>query len=68
MTKREDPDMASSGRIIHLAKRRSPKPEREAMLHEIELSIAGHFREQNERLQCMNQSLADKVQRLTNWR
>ena len=61
-------DNSESGQgaeVIHLPKRRSLKSEREGIIQEIELSIAAHFREQNEILQVMNKALSEKVQRLT---
>jgi hypothetical protein len=37
-----------SAEVIHLSKRRTPKSIREQVAHEVEMSIAGHFRDQNE--------------------
>jgi hypothetical protein len=51
--------------VVHLPKRRTPKSIREQITEDLELSIAGHFREQNELLRAMNASLSERVQRLT---
>jgi hypothetical protein len=59
-------DRRSEARIIHLPKRRMPKSAREQASQDLEIAIAGHFREQNELLRTMNTNLSDKVQRLTN--
>ena len=52
--------------VIHLPKRRTPKSIREQVAQEVEMSIAGHFRDQNDLLREMNATLSEKVQRLTN--
>jgi len=52
--------------VHHLPKRRKPLSKQEALFHEFDRSIAGHFREQNQQLQNLNQDLAEKIQRLTN--
>jgi hypothetical protein len=66
MTDEPFTERPESAQVIHLSKRRTPRSLREPVVHEVELSIAGHFREQNELLRSMNATLSEKVQRLTN--
>jgi hypothetical protein len=63
---------ADSGKIVHLPKRRTAKSAREEAALDIEMALAGHFREQNQLLKDLNAGLlssnrdmSDKVQRLT---
>jgi hypothetical protein len=60
-----DEEGMQTGVIFHLPKRRFRKSLRERVAEEVELSIAEHFREQNQLLRDLNQLLSDKVQRLT---
>ncbi len=60
-----DAHQKADAEIIHLPKQHGQRSLREEVALDIELSIAQHFREQNELLRQMNQSLSEKVQRLT---
>ena len=51
--------------IIHLPKQRGGRTIREEVARDLQLSIAKQFCEQNDLLRQMNQSLSEKVQRLT---
>lgn len=57
--------MSDRDKVVHLPVRRGARAEREEALRTVELSIAAHFREQNELLRELNKSLSEKVQRLT---
>ncbi|MGD0433575.1 MAG: hypothetical protein ABSA58_21045 [Acetobacteraceae bacterium] len=63
--KPHDEEGMQTGVLFHLPKRRVRKSLREQVSEEVELSIAGHIREQNQLLRDLNQLLSDKVQRLT---
>jgi hypothetical protein len=52
--------------IFHLPKARKPRSARDEAMQDLELSISGHFREQNALLQANNRELSEKLQRLTN--
>jgi hypothetical protein len=52
-------------KIFHLPKARQQKSIKEEVLQEVELSLASHFREQNEILLESNRDLSEKMQRLT---
>ena len=62
MTK-ETPD-APHNNVIHLQKRAKSKSLREQISEDISLSIAAHFREQNEVVRATNNQLSAQVQRL----
>ena len=51
--------------LIHLAGQRARRSLRDEVTQEIELTIAAHFREQATLLREINQSLSERVQRLT---
>lgn len=53
------------GELIHLVGQRARRSFQDEVAHEVELSIAGHFREQASLLREINESLSDRVQRLT---
>lgn len=60
-----DKPKPSVAKLVHLNKESKLSPEG-AHLRDLELTIAGHFREQNEILHANNADLALKLQRLTN--
>ncbi len=60
------PPKVAQDNLFHLPKERGVKSSKERMLREMELSLASHFREQNELLQANNRELSDKLQLLTN--
>lgn len=60
-----DEETGQTATVLHLPRRRGRKTLREQVSEEVELTIAGHFREQNQLLRDMNQALTEKVQRLT---
>lgn len=56
---------ATSAKVVHVIQTAPLSPE-QASLRDVELKIAGHFREQNEILHSNNAQLRDQLQRLTN--
>ena len=65
MTKSFDSAGQFFDNLVYLPQRRTRISSQEEQMRDLELTIAGHFRDQNERQAAINNALSEKVQRLT---